>query len=596
MLDQQALDCAFVRIWGLDGTVVGAGFLIQSRYVLTCAHVVNQALGKDLQASEKPEEASIGLDFPIIRMASFTSIQQIESRVVVWYPVEENQDFQDIAVLEILASLPQKAKPILLKEHGSSVNLTVKGFPPGYNRAAIATRIIVVGPIGGGLIQLHSEAESEVSVQSGFSGAPVWDSDQQASVGMLALSDPGKQLAQMISANCLQCVFLPLILYESKRSETQFLTEVSQAYRYAIPASWDRKDIPHSVEEVISELANISYVEGEEPAIARFCAYLLASLQSSHSETLRELERWGQQEFSDFDFGRLIKVAEQSIDEERRQIQERTTGKIQSHILILVQPDQEKYHVMVWQVADLASYEKDECAGIELWRQTEQPIDRHAIAQQVCQWIQLDRAQLNHSIIEFFFPLDLMDEAVDSWEIEDEAGISIPIGTEYVVVMRCTDRVLSSYANRDAWVSHWENKATQSQRNASDVLVEGCLEPRSLFSKLNQSTQTIGFHLAQPPDKFGKGSIFAVMLRTAHPVAVWLRESVSGVNCEQALEAFLQSHPIDVLPTAVKQERSNALAENRDCHIGHHLSLLWENPHLLPPIVDEGAMLSNVSL
>jgi hypothetical protein len=131
---------------------------------------------------------------------------------------------------------------------------------------------------------------------------------------------------------------------------------------------------------------------------------------------------------------------------------------------------------------------------------------------------------------------------------------------------------------------------------ASNVLVEGCLDPKMLFSRLNQSPENLGFRLGTPPDKFGRGSIFAVMLRTAHPIGVWLRENISGVNCEQELATFLGQSPIEQLPAAIRQHRSDALAEDRNCHIGHHLSLIWENPHLLPPIVDEDVMFSNVSL
>lgn len=39
------LDSAVVRFRHPNGTVVGAGFLVGDRYVLTCAHVVSRALG-----------------------------------------------------------------------------------------------------------------------------------------------------------------------------------------------------------------------------------------------------------------------------------------------------------------------------------------------------------------------------------------------------------------------------------------------------------------------------------------------------------------------------------------------------------------------
>jgi vWA-MoxR associated protein C-terminal domain/vWA-MoxR associated protein middle region (VMAP-M) 1/Trypsin-like peptidase domain len=593
MLEQQALDCAFVRIWGSDETVAGAGFLIQSQYVLTCAHVVNHALDLPDEGVQKPgAEATVFLDFPILLASPVVRSQRLSSRVVVWSPVDREKAFQDIAILKILDPCPATASAIPLKDHDPSSKVMVKGFPLNFDDAAIAPCASVIGAIARGLIQLHDEAKTGILIQPGFSGAPVWDVQQQAAVGMLVISAPDQSVAQMISVNCLQYVFLALVLYEFGASDDRSFTVVERAYRYAVPASWARKDLPHLFEELLLELSDIP-PDASVTALSRFSAYLLAC-HKLNPETTQRFSEWCDREFSDFET--LIKEAKRFITQHDNQARERSEGTIQPHVLISVQPTQGKYHVMAWQVPDWASYVKDKVAGIELWRQTEQPIDRKAISEQVCQWVQNDRAHLNNSIMEFFLPLDCMDEAVDSWEIEDEHGISIPLGAEYVALVRCFDRTLESYSNRNGWVLHWKNKETQARRNSVDVLVEGCLELQSLFSKLNQSPETIGFHLAKPPDKFGKGSIFAVMLRTAHPVAIWLRESVSGVNCEQALEAFLQSHPIDVLPTAVKQERSNALAVGRDCHIGHHLSLLWENPHLLPPIVDEGAMFSNLGL
>jgi len=48
------LEPSIVRIRKSNGTVVGAGFLVQEKYVLTCAHVVAQALGISLYTPEKP--------------------------------------------------------------------------------------------------------------------------------------------------------------------------------------------------------------------------------------------------------------------------------------------------------------------------------------------------------------------------------------------------------------------------------------------------------------------------------------------------------------------------------------------------------------
>jgi hypothetical protein len=48
------LEAALVRIWKTDNRVVGAGVLITDTLVLTCAHVVAQALGIPDDTPEMP--------------------------------------------------------------------------------------------------------------------------------------------------------------------------------------------------------------------------------------------------------------------------------------------------------------------------------------------------------------------------------------------------------------------------------------------------------------------------------------------------------------------------------------------------------------
>src|SRR5262249_49470273 len=62
-LMQESLKASLVRIHTADGHVVGAGFLVGERHILTCAHVVAGALGLADDASEKPQ-VPVHLDVP----------------------------------------------------------------------------------------------------------------------------------------------------------------------------------------------------------------------------------------------------------------------------------------------------------------------------------------------------------------------------------------------------------------------------------------------------------------------------------------------------------------------------------------------------
>ncbi len=48
-----------------NGHSVGIGFLVSSRHILTCAHVVTDTLGIDRYTPELPAE-NIYLDFPLV--------------------------------------------------------------------------------------------------------------------------------------------------------------------------------------------------------------------------------------------------------------------------------------------------------------------------------------------------------------------------------------------------------------------------------------------------------------------------------------------------------------------------------------------------
>src|SRR5438132_791978 len=77
---QESVDASLVRIRTIDGRVVGVGFLVGERHILTCAHVVAQALGLADQPSDPPQGA-VSLDFPLDVPRKLFS-----TRVVQWCP------------------------------------------------------------------------------------------------------------------------------------------------------------------------------------------------------------------------------------------------------------------------------------------------------------------------------------------------------------------------------------------------------------------------------------------------------------------------------------------------------------------------------
>lgn len=69
-----------VRILGADGNAVGIGALVGERHVVTCAHVVNVALGLGKQEQAKPA-GLVTIDFPLL-----DGEPRVQASVDVWLP------------------------------------------------------------------------------------------------------------------------------------------------------------------------------------------------------------------------------------------------------------------------------------------------------------------------------------------------------------------------------------------------------------------------------------------------------------------------------------------------------------------------------
>src|SRR3989441_2528956 len=100
---QESVDLSLVRFRTADGYVVGAGFLVGERHILTCAHVVAGALGLADDAPEKPQ-APVSLDFPRVAPR-----QLLTARVVLWRPPRADGG-DDIAGLELDDDPPHGAQ------------------------------------------------------------------------------------------------------------------------------------------------------------------------------------------------------------------------------------------------------------------------------------------------------------------------------------------------------------------------------------------------------------------------------------------------------------------------------------------------------
>lgn len=166
----------------------GMGILLTDRIVLTCAHVVNTALGgRTACPTEAPTESeTICLSFPIVE-----GTETRNARVLDWSP--PGKDGLDCAVLELTEPAPPDAgrtiMAIVRPEDTEGNELSVYGsLAPDHPGAHLAAQIL--GEVGMRWSQL--DVKGRFGIQRGFSGGAVWNREQRATVGMVVARETGK--------------------------------------------------------------------------------------------------------------------------------------------------------------------------------------------------------------------------------------------------------------------------------------------------------------------------------------------------------------------------------------------------------------------
>ncbi|MEU6587649.1 serine protease [Streptomyces sp. NPDC046881] len=194
-------DAAVVRILNADGKPEGAGFLTGHREVITCAHVVARALGAPSDMVTEPPAARLWIDFPLAEPG-----RRAEVRIGSWTPIRADGS-GDIAVLRLLTDPPAKATVARLVEDVAEPDRRVRtfGFPVAYDDGAWSVGWLR-GRTGTGWLQYDTDPSSEHRVQSGFSGAPVWDVAEGGVVGMVVAADgrPDVRTAYLIPTQTLR--------------------------------------------------------------------------------------------------------------------------------------------------------------------------------------------------------------------------------------------------------------------------------------------------------------------------------------------------------------------------------------------------------
>ncbi|MEU2663576.1 peptide deformylase [Micromonospora sp. NPDC007220] len=170
-----------------DAERVGLAFLVGERLMITCAHVVNAALGRPARHAEPvPRNIRVSLHFALLGPPN--SWIERSAEVVAWLPTGESFDVGDVAVLRLGEGLGGSgAEPLRIRaDLNDRYNAAVQMWGPGHGRdLGRHVRGSLLGAVGKHRLQVDETVLRVFRVQSGFSGGPVWDPATSLVFGML---------------------------------------------------------------------------------------------------------------------------------------------------------------------------------------------------------------------------------------------------------------------------------------------------------------------------------------------------------------------------------------------------------------------------
>ncbi|MFE5097172.1 trypsin-like peptidase domain-containing protein [Streptomyces sp. NPDC056638] len=169
---------------------VGSGVYLGEGRVLTCAHVVNECLGREPFATSRPTSAAVHVFFPVAPY-----IDTLTARLAVWIPARAEHDGPgasrpsqgasavwqgDLAVLELDCEPPAPVRPAEWADMAQEQRVRAwysTGQPFTYADGQVEWCDAQLGFVDAGI--------RGAAIGPGYSGGPLWCDGQQAAVGVV---------------------------------------------------------------------------------------------------------------------------------------------------------------------------------------------------------------------------------------------------------------------------------------------------------------------------------------------------------------------------------------------------------------------------
>ncbi len=637
-----ALELVVVRIFKSGEDIAGSGFLVSPQYILTCAHVVaysvfssqrsnyKEALKQLLRQEEKPTQI-IEIDFPTLAEGKIG--RKLKTKVAFWQPLKDNENVQDIAVLKLINPdlLPERAQPIKLISIGNE-NLeghTFKalGFPKNQKGGEYAHGVLQ-GRVGQGRIQVEGTRETGGQLEEGFSGTPIWDEGLEGVVGMAVAADkerPEAKVAFMTPTDLLLKVgdLAEVCKVDGRLQKAiailqdyfqDYRDEIRYAYYQSLPensiplsSGKSLHKFPESLPEMIRNLDNRR--KEDYSLLERFIGFLLLHLQDRDClpELRHKLEEWLKRHLQNYQYLIAALRKEQAIKNQQK-FQAREPEPC---ILVGVIEKSSSFFVKAWLIEDARNYTPKNSQGCHslideedvLMNEKGILINQKTISEdkkpknltELLQSFFTDvpsRCQCKAKKISIFLPYRLIDrdiKPVDQCPVNENVpdDFKTLFGTECEVSVRFSERLkISKDDNVSCKLTEkWGKLASKHGKQVVEIFYPSGFSNAKRFFREIEPPDVVAVRLTEVLQAEKQESIMAAFYYAGIPVALWMRPEAENLECCESLKNVCQTCTCWLkLPETIKAKRSEAWEEDIDTHIGNHLSLLWDDPNLIPPV------------
>jgi len=597
----QMHEAAIVQICTKDRQIVGVGFAVTERHILTCAHVVNAALNQETNDQTQPSEEVIVV-FPFLNKDSTTA------KIVYWKPPQSARIAEeDIAGLELAVPIPN-SKLVQMGCFRKEPKFAAFGYPAARPED---TGVWADGEIkdfvSRGWVQIEGTYSQGRRVEQGFSGTAVWNQAKSAVLGMVVAEytwDEAVKVAYMIPSKILKSAIAYLQLrailkVADNNSQTQDVLQIClELFRACRSPDWSNdKDFPKTLDELLRQLQEmLPQHQADNSNLGRlpdFIARLILARNLSEQQR-DELRHWGEANYPKFqELRELVKKSQL--------VQERKTSEPYLIFEVRVSQVPDLYNTRAFFVSNLEKLDLKNYQGIEQVSATKADVacSREDLAAHLVSYIQVCQEEYGvgeNLTIAVFLPLELIHSDVDRWKwrAPDDFDEMIP-GSQFKLLIRSQERI-TKYKRRhtEQWRQRWQRLQQSLEDAACQCLaVAKSGEPTPQLNARLIAENAVGFKLEEVPQESAKTGFFVGLLGTGAPVAIWLRSAPQGtendavgsiLNCLQpVLDCPLKTIPNDVLLRRAEAVAKAPEPNEQDFHIGYHISLLWEDPNLMPP-------------